>query len=288
MKAQTEIISFSLNILILFVLVTYAYIWGTDIFRENVDRAKLSSIEKFIKELDSRIQWVAKFGGKDRMVLNLPATIEFKENKTNEIYNLIEIRTKFTSEFPENWFYINTENFEKIGKIKDSESLIRERKIGKTLVAQLFYRVRMGERGYFIHIVPSANRICSENCEITIENLGTEDISVNGKKVTAIKVKVTIGRETGIAIESAFNDTSCVPANCVNATIMNVGVEPIDLTALVAYIDNVPQAIDSGNVGILAIGRKTTVGIINDTYVCGKVLKLRLFSQEAFATITCE
>jgi len=181
MKGQTEIISFSLNIFILFLLMVYAYVWGTEIFREHVDKAKLFSAEDFLRDLDSRIQWVAKFGGEDKIYFDVPGTIEIKKNETW----FVEVTVNSEQDFPEDWIYLwNTQK-----GITDFESMIREKKSGTKIILQLIYNLR---DGYSIYLVPSTNRIGSRGSEIIIENIGSDYITLGNKQISVEKVKISI------------------------------------------------------------------------------------------------
>jgi hypothetical protein len=124
---------------------------------------------------------------------------------------------------------------------------------------------------------------------------------------TGIFGKTTTGVETGVErtgetlgtrfiIESAYNYSVCTNTGCaINASIRNTGTELLDLTTLVAYVDERPQDIDVvgnkalKNAGTLGVGETIVIGLtVSNFNPCGKVLRLTAAPQaEASETIVC-
>ena len=76
MKGQAEIIIFLLLFIIGVLLFASATVWSRGIFQENVDFTMLESAERFMKDLDSRISDVIKFGGMQEIDYGIGGTIE--------------------------------------------------------------------------------------------------------------------------------------------------------------------------------------------------------------------
>jgi hypothetical protein len=119
---------------------------------------------------------------------------------------------------------------------------------------------------------------------------------------TGIFGKTTTGVETGVErtgetlgtrfiIESAYNDTSCNPANCTNVSIRNTGTELLDLTTMAAYIDGrkVPIVAFAGNTSTELDVGKTVILRINTTFpTCNRVLRITAAPQaESSKTVVC-
>jgi len=122
MKGQAEVVIFILLFLIGLTLFSSATIWGKGIFEENVGFNKLEAAEKFMKDLDSGITNVIKFGGMREINFPLEGTIELLDPET------IEVRIPISISIQENWI-----------NISESGSYIMERKEGSDLVLRLVY-----------------------------------------------------------------------------------------------------------------------------------------------------
>lgn len=122
MKGQAEIIVFLLLFIIGVLLFASATVWSRGIFQENVDFSRLGAAEKFMKDLDSGILNVIKFGGIRDLEYNMGGTIELFNS------SLIEARTPLSLQIQENWI-----------NISDDGSFIMERMEGEELVLWLFY-----------------------------------------------------------------------------------------------------------------------------------------------------
>jgi hypothetical protein len=192
MKAQGVTIGFVLNILLVFVLMSYTYVWGSRIYEESIEESKANSIERFLFLLDEKIQEVAKFGGRAVIDFKIPATIEIKINKTSGLYNLIEVRAQTAEIANTSWRYLNTYRFHrKMENPFETFSVIRSRKEGKKIVYQLYYKVLIeNNRGVGIYLEPTLRRICSNDCKVIVEKAGMETFNLNGIEVKAVKVRV--------------------------------------------------------------------------------------------------
>ena len=162
MKAQSELLNFMILLLILIVMMFASYLWAIPIFESNSDIAKKNTAEHFIRDMDSKIRSVAKFGGYETMDYNLDGILQIMENATDR---WIEYKTVFSPEFTDAWFYMSgNESFEVAQT--DISSIIRERKKGNMLYIELWYR-KTGD--IMIEVVPT-QKITTKY--IKIEKLG--------------------------------------------------------------------------------------------------------------------
>ncbi len=76
-KGQTEALSAVLISGILIGVVGSVYFWGIPLIQKNKDNSLLETSEAFMKELDSKIKFVANNGGRDRIVINVPGLVRF-------------------------------------------------------------------------------------------------------------------------------------------------------------------------------------------------------------------
>lgn len=82
-KGLAPLISTILIVGILAVLTFSAYYWGKPIIEKNVDITTLNKAEEFLRNLDRRIDSIAKYGGTDEIIYRLSGEIEVnpQENK---------------------------------------------------------------------------------------------------------------------------------------------------------------------------------------------------------------
>jgi len=124
MKAQSETLVFILLFLLSVGLFTVAVFWSKDIFQQNVDMTKVSSAEKFMKDIDYTIKSLIKFGGYKEIDYRVDGPITLIDSKT------IEVRTVVPSEIslPRYW-----------NNISSDSSFIREMLDGDVFRIQLIY-----------------------------------------------------------------------------------------------------------------------------------------------------
>lgn len=148
MKSQSEILSFSLLFLVSIILIFFAFFWGKPILEKNIDGNRIILAEQFIRDLDSKIQVVSKFGGREVIEFNLYGDLELIQN---ESYNdIIEFRMPITLELPEKWVFL-----------ENSTVIIREIKQGDVFKIQLFYSIRSNKKDFVIDLFSDGNTITS-------------------------------------------------------------------------------------------------------------------------------
>ena len=89
MKGQSEILVFILLFLLSIGLFTIAIFWSKDLFQQNVDMAKVSSAEKFMKEVDYNIKSLIKFGGFEEIDYRVDGPIKLVDNQTIEVRTVV-------------------------------------------------------------------------------------------------------------------------------------------------------------------------------------------------------
>ena len=124
MKAQSEILVFTLLFLLSISLFITAVFWSKDIFQQNIDTTKVSSAEKIVKEIDNNIKSLIKFEGYEEIDYGVDGPIILVDEKT------IEVRTVVTSDIslPRQW-----------NNISSDTSVIKEMLDGDVFRIQLFY-----------------------------------------------------------------------------------------------------------------------------------------------------
>jgi hypothetical protein len=124
MKAQSEILVFMLLFLLSVSLFTIAVFWSKDIFQKNIDMTKVSSAEKFMKEMDYSIKSLIKSEGYLQIDYNVDGPLTLLSDK------VIETRTVITSDISLSNEWIN---------ITSDSSFISEKLDGDVFRVQLNY-----------------------------------------------------------------------------------------------------------------------------------------------------
>ncbi len=170
-KGQSEIVSFVLLFLIGVTLFMTAIVWGRGSFERNLDINKIASTETLIKELDSNIQTVARFGGRKEMEYRSDSTVILNDIGSEDT---IEMRAVIQETLPSYWVNLTT---------PDSFSLIREKLEGDIFIVQLSYPNR---QIYGIDLFTTGSKE-SVPRSIAIE----KDSSYVDSGMTIIKIKIT-------------------------------------------------------------------------------------------------
>ena len=77
MKGQQEALSAVLISGIMIGVVGSVYFWGVPLIQKNKDNSLLETSESFMSDLDAKIKFVANNGGRDSVVINVPAIVRF-------------------------------------------------------------------------------------------------------------------------------------------------------------------------------------------------------------------
>ncbi len=178
MKAQTEVASMTLFFLIAMVMLFSVFAWGNSVIGSNSDEAKLFASEQLVRDLDSKIQNVAKNGGIEIIKIKPSASIIIAEG------NIIEYSFQGRVDMPQEWLYIYSEDSAEVG-ISEPPSVIREKKDNNIIKIQLYYRNRTGSKKYLIF--PLISHESAWQNMIKIESNGTQiigDLVVNRVKLS--------------------------------------------------------------------------------------------------------
>ena len=89
MKAQAEIVTFVLLFLVGVTIFVAATTWGKSISDKNLDVAKITASETFMKKLDSAVQSVVKFGGSQTINYNLNSPIELTDSGLDDSVKIL-------------------------------------------------------------------------------------------------------------------------------------------------------------------------------------------------------
>jgi len=167
MKAQSEILVFVLLFLLSISLFTITVFWSKDVFQQNIDMTKVSSAEKFVKDIDYAIKSLIKFGGYKEIDYKVDGPITLIDSKT------IEVRTVISSEISLPMYWNN---------ISSDYSYMREMLDGDVFRIQLIYP----ENGYKINFFSDGPSLAKPK-SVKIEKNST---NIENNKLT-IKIRIT-------------------------------------------------------------------------------------------------
>ena len=169
MKGQAELVVFVLLFLIGLMLFSSATIWSRGIFEENIGFNNLEAAEKFIKDLDSDITNVIKFGGMREINFPLDGTVKL------DLPNTIEVRTPISISIQKNWI-----------NISEGNSYIMERMEGDELVLRLVYP----KKDYKVDFITDGSSLAQPSYLIIEKN--SSDFIPTSIPPTVIKIKITL------------------------------------------------------------------------------------------------
>ena len=84
-KGQSQLVTAVLLTGIMIVLVSGAYFWGIPLIEKQKDTVALNNMERFMDDLDDKIQRVAASGGRERIDgVNIPGDLKLADNGLND------------------------------------------------------------------------------------------------------------------------------------------------------------------------------------------------------------
>lgn len=178
LKGQTEIVSTVLFFLIAIMLLFSVFVWGNSVIGGNSDEARLFASEQFMRNINDKIQNIAKNGGIETLRIQPGASIMIAEG------SIIEYSLQGKADMPQGWFYIYGNESPEVG-IFEPSSVIREKKENDRIKIQLYYRNRTGSKKYLIF--PIISYESSGQNMIKIESNGTQiigDLVINRVKLS--------------------------------------------------------------------------------------------------------
>lgn len=177
-KGQTEIVSTTLFFLIAIILLFSVFVWGNSVIGGNSDEARLFASEQFMRNIDDKIQNIAKNGGIETLRMPSGGSIIIAEG------GIIEYGLQGKADMPQEWLYIYGSESPEVG-ITEPPSVIREKKENDRIKIHLYYRNRTGSKKYLIF--PIISHESSGQNMIKIESNGTQiigDLVLNRVKLS--------------------------------------------------------------------------------------------------------
>ncbi|RLJ02614.1 MAG: hypothetical protein DRP10_00575 [Candidatus Aenigmatarchaeota archaeon] len=179
-KGITPLISSILIVGILAIITGLAYEWGMPMIQKNIDITTLNKAENFLRELDKKIDDVAKLGGSEELIFNLPGEITINpENNTIEFF----LKTS-GSIYMQGGFVCFSRNCNLTNGIwgKDSYSVIgvqvdQFEEYATITTYKIIYRnLTSDTKTYILDVVTPQNvtLVGSENSRLLIKKLGEE------------------------------------------------------------------------------------------------------------------
>lgn len=87
-KGQAQIVTAVLLTGIIITLVAVAYIWGVPMIEKQKGNVKTERMESFMKDLNEKIQDIAKHGGTENVKVNLVGRLSLVDNGWNDLVRL--------------------------------------------------------------------------------------------------------------------------------------------------------------------------------------------------------
>jgi len=179
-KGMSPLISSILIVGILAVITLIAYEWGMPMIQKNIDITTLNKAENFLRQLDKKIDDVAKLGGNEELIFNLPGEITI-----NPENNIIEFYLKTSgSIYMQGGFVCFSRNCNLTNGIwgKDSYSVIgvqvdQFEEYATITTYKIIYRnLTSDTKTYILDIVTPRNAtlVGSENSRLLIKKIGEE------------------------------------------------------------------------------------------------------------------
>ncbi len=194
-RAQVAPVTLIVLMTIMLSLVSAAYVWGLPLIQKREDILEMNNITNFFNLLNSKIDWVAKYGGTEVIRIKDKGIFTFysydSENGNSIVFNSV---SRGSTLIIGKWIPINTENSGDIGILGNDEIGIIEMRSdphdkGYEFSLRLRYReLHSGDRGYKIELMNPKKIIKTTDGHIIIslENEKIENIKRDGKKITLI------------------------------------------------------------------------------------------------------
>ena len=197
-KGQSQVVTGVLLLLIMISLVSVTYFWGIPLIQKQKDVVTVSNIERFLKNLNDKIQIVAKNGGTQKITgFDIPG-----ELKLDDESDRFELDFKTTGNIiatDKNIYLIGDERKEGYVGEEPGIILIYSKDIdGKyDINASLYYRNLTGsinngkQNKYQIDLIGlGRSTISSRNREITISEYKNEMIETPTERIYVARIYV--------------------------------------------------------------------------------------------------
>ena len=201
MKGQSQLISVALLTLIMISMIGVTYMWGIPLIEKQKDTVKISNSERFMKELDDKIQNVIKNGGIQKISNpDVGGTFRLEDNGIKDVF-VLETQTTGTDIATGKPIYVRGDARDEIylGGETGVLEVLSEKASENTydVTMELYYR-NMTSSGskYVIDIVGLGREVISpgeNNIIISEGNSPTGPIGTEGNKeiyMTLINVRL--------------------------------------------------------------------------------------------------
>jgi len=197
MKGQSQVIVGVLLVLIMIILVGVTYFWGIPLIQKQKDVVTVSNTERFLKDLNEKIQDVAKNGGTRKITVDIPGELTLDDKK--DTFILVFKTTGDIVATNTDIYLIGDERKEVPIGDEPGVILVRSRDMGKkyNITESLYYRNLTGgtsggkQNKYKIDLIGlGKSTIGGNNHEITIREFKSETIETPTEKIYVTKVYV--------------------------------------------------------------------------------------------------
>ncbi|MCD6367696.1 MAG: hypothetical protein J7L45_01280 [Candidatus Aenigmarchaeota archaeon] len=197
MKGQSQVIVGVLLVLIMIILVGVTYFWGIPLIQKQKDVVTVSNTERFLKDLNDKIQDVAKNGGTRKITVDIPGELILDDKK--DMFILTFKTTGDIIATNTDIYLVGDERKEVPIGDEPGVILVRSRDTGKkyNITERLYYRNLTGgtsggkQNKYKIDLIGlGKSTIGGNNHEITIREFKSEIIETPTEKIYVTKVYV--------------------------------------------------------------------------------------------------
>ncbi|MFH7882430.1 MAG: hypothetical protein QW140_01780 [Candidatus Aenigmatarchaeota archaeon] len=208
-KAQVDIISAIIIVIIALTLFSAAYFWGMPLIQKRQDTALVERAFKYFdpknpNSIGRRIEYVANFGGEQTFSIDLDGIWILKQfNDVSEENNslLFTFSSKISNVAPNFGWVPFSSNIQEIGKLGlDDPSVVFERADSSggryDITLRVWFRELEsmdGTKGYKINLInDTAGRTVSTSKYIKISRGNIISTQENGKTLTITEIKILL------------------------------------------------------------------------------------------------
>lgn len=171
-KGQSQIVGVVLLTLVMITMIGITYMWGMPLIEKQKDVVRVSNVEKLMKELDSKIQNVAKNGGTQRIDSpNIPGNLKMIDYGIDDRFELV-VQTTGTDMVTEMDIYLK-------GDVNDEVPIGNEPSVLKAISNEL------GDDVYSVNMTLYYRNLTGSKSVYIIDllSLGRDSISGDGHRI---------------------------------------------------------------------------------------------------------
>lgn len=199
-KGQSQIITGVLLIMIMITLVGVTYFWGIPLIEKQKDSVRVSDMERFMKTLNEKIQYVAKNGGTQKITgLDIPGDLKLSD--TDDRFVLSFQTTGNIIASGEDIYLVGDQRTEAHVGEEPGVILVRSEKAGSKydITMSLYYRNLRGSETdgktniYKIDIIGLGKTVMrGKNHEISISEYETSEEETTSERTYTTKINVRL------------------------------------------------------------------------------------------------